>query len=181
MTPHNRKHRVLPMALYAGFALVGAAPGLAGTQPRPFVLTAYGAEPGGRDLLAGRCRTALRRLRARGSAASDQGAFNTNSCVAFEMTQHLRAAQSACGAAVLAAKSARLDAAPWSGTSRISANRDLAAAYADRAVLGWLGGNRRDARADLVKARALAPEAEFVRRNVAALKSHPLQAQVHGS
>ena len=179
MTPHCRKHRALPLALYAGFALAGSAAARAGTQPHPFVLTAYGAGPGGRDLLAGRYPAALRRLRARGGAAPDPRAFSANSCVAFEMTQHLRAAQSACDAAVLAAESARLDAAPWSGSSRISANRALATVCADRAVLGWLRGERRGARADLAKAQALAPQAGFVRRNVAALKSHPLQA--HGS
>ncbi len=181
MRPHSRTHRALPLALYAGFALAGSAAALAGTQPHPFVLTAYGAGPGGRDLLAGRYPAALRRLRARGGAGPDPKAFSANSCVAFEMTQHLRAAQSACDAAVLAADRARLDAGPRSGSSRISANRALAAAYADRAVLGWLRGDRHGARADLARAQALAPQAEFVRRNIAALKSHPLRAQAHGS
>ena len=181
MTPHSRKNRALPLALYAGFALASSAAALAGTRRHPFVLTAYGAGPGGRDLLAGRYPAALRQLRARGSAPRDPRAFSANRCVAFEMTQHLRAAQSACDTAVLAARSARLDAAPRSGSSRISADRALAAAYSDRAVLGWLRGDPRGARADLARAQALAPQARFVLRNVAALKSHPLQAQAHGS
>ena len=103
MTPHSRENRALPLALYAGFALASSAAALAGTQRHPFVLTAYGAGPGGRDLLAGRYPAALRQLRARGSAPRDPRAFSANRCVAFEMTQHLRAAQSACDTAVLAA------------------------------------------------------------------------------
>jgi len=48
----------------------------------------------------------------------------------------------------------------------------LALAYSNRAVMFWLSNDDVAAGKDLARAQALSPRAEFVARNVAALKIH---------
>ena len=69
-----------------------------------------------------------------------------------------------------------------SSAARVSgADRSLAAAYADRAVLRWLSGDRRGARAGLARAQVLAPQAGFVVKDLSALRSHPPEEHASGS
>lgn len=168
------------MALYAAVTLTISTAALASTQAQPFVLSAYGAAAGGEDLLAGRYPAALRQLQTRAGSTPDPTARSANDCVAFEMTQHKHAAQTACDAAVRAATDARLEAAPSSGFAMVRADRALAAAYCNQAVARWLSGDQRGARAALERARLLAPQARFVLSNLAALQSHALEENTHG-
>lgn len=181
MTSHGRKLRTLPLALYAVMSLASSTAAWADAQPHPFVLTAYGSAPGGQDLLTGRYPAALQQLRASGHAPLDAAAVSANNCVALAMTRRWDAAQSACDAAVREARDARLSAAPWSAAGANSKDRAIAAAYSDRAVLRWMSGNARGARADLDEARVFAPQAGFVVRNVRALRAQALKKVTHGS
>ncbi len=73
MTPHSRRFRVLPMALYAGLALATSTDAFARPQTHPFVLGAHGAAPGGPDLFPGCHPAALRQMQtcAREAQAQD--------------------------------------------------------------------------------------------------------------
>jgi hypothetical protein len=75
----------------------------------------------------------------------------------------------------------RLAGAPWRAASASGADRALAAAHADRAVLRWLSGDPRGARADLARAQGLAPQAGFVVNDLSALRSHPPEELASGS
>ena len=181
MTSHSRKLRVLSLALYAAMSLASTTAAWADSQPQPFVLTAYGSAPGGRDLLHGRYPAAIEQLRVDGTDTLEPAAVSANSCVAFAMTQRWHAAQDACNAAVRDARSARSGAAPWRESATISTDRAVAAAYADRAVMRWMDGDAHGAHVDLERARTFAPQARFVVRNVRALRAHPNAVLAHGS
>ena len=64
----------------------------------------------------------------------------------------------------------------------MSADDYLAVAYANRAVMHWLSSEDAAARQDLAQAQELAPGADFVDRNLVALKEHAelAQAKTHG-
>jgi len=181
MTSHSRKLRALSLVLYAGLSLASTTAAWADVQAQPFVLTAYGSAPGGKDLLRGHYPAAVQQLRSDGRHALEPAAVSANSCVAFAMTQRWRAAQDACDAAVRDARDVRLGAAPWTESATISTDRALAAAYSDRAVMRWMAGDAQGAHADLERARTFAPQAGFVLRNVRALRAHPSAVHAHGS
>ncbi len=181
MLSHHRTLSTLSLALCVGISLAAPAAARAATQYHPFVLTAYGAGPGGQDLLAGRYPAAARQLRVHGDTQDDPTKFNANSCVAWTMTQHWQDAHVACDAAVRSAAQRRLESEPWSTSSASGADRALAAAYADRAVLRWLSGDARGAQADLASAHWLAPQAGFVVDDLSALRSHPPEEHASGS
>jgi hypothetical protein len=181
MTSRSRKLHVLPLVLYAAMSLASTTSAWADAQPQPFVLTAYGSAPGGEDLLNGRYPAAVQQLRVNGSHALQPAAVSANSCVAYAMTLHWRAAQGACNAAVRDARNARLAAAPWTESATISTDRALAAAYSDRAVMRWMAGDAHGAHADLERARSFAPQAGFVLKNVRALRAHRSEMHANGS
>ena len=73
MTPHNRRSRVLPMALYAGLALATSTDAFAHPQTHPVVPGVHGAASGGPDLFPGRHTAALRQMQTRGRAGQSTG------------------------------------------------------------------------------------------------------------
>lgn len=152
----------VPRALGAGLALLlASASALAGDAQR-FVFTAYSDAAGGADVVAGRYHAALAQLKIYPRMTDlDAAATNTNRCVAYSMTLQWRAARTACDAAVRA-----------SDEQPMRSGNSLAVAYANRAVMFWLSNDDVAAGKDLARAQALSPHAQFVARNVAALRIH---------
>lgn len=167
MTSHCNKHRVAPLSAYAA---------LDDAQQSRFVMSAPGAASGGRDLLSGPHPCAPRQSRTQRVSRLDLRSLADNSCVTLAMTPRWRAAQSACDAAARIAS-----IASWSDSISINAQRAETAAHTNRPVLHWLRADARAARADLGKARALAPQAGFVITHFAALRSHRTDTRAGGS
>jgi hypothetical protein len=130
---------------------------------------AYVDAAGGSALESGEYATAARTLKQMLAwTAVDPGALETNRCVAYTVTRQLPAARVACDAAVREAQSERsgfLAATVWN-----TGAYDTALAYSNRAVLEWLSGDKAAAERDLVRARALAPGADFVAHNLSAVR-----------
>lgn len=144
----------LAFALMSGAALADVA--------HPFVFTAYTDATGGANVAAGRYRAALKDLNSPPEAMElDSSAIDSNRCVAYSMTLQWREARAACDAAVHAA----------------SEDQSLAVAYANRAVMYWLLEDAAAARKDLARAQEFSPNADFVARNIVALKAHVEVAQ----
>jgi hypothetical protein len=169
-----RRSRVIGAGL--ALALVSAAALADGAHP--FVFTAYSDAAGGADVVAGRYRAALQELKSRPEAMElDSSAIDSNRCVAYSMTLQWREARMACDAAVRAASEHRnLPPAWWSGLP-VPDDDSVAVAYANRAVMYWLLDDDAAARKDLTKAQELSPQADFVARNLVALKAHVEVAQ----
>jgi hypothetical protein len=158
-------------ALLAGSTAYGAAP------LHSFELTAFSNTTAGTSLVHGHFETALAQL-AVDAHTLERESVSTNRCVAYTAMRELQAAHEACDDAVHDAQR-ELTALPVPMTWARSDYRDyLAVAYSNRAVLNWLLNDNAAARADLEKAAALSPKAEFVVRNITALQSHNAVAQV---
>jgi Flp pilus assembly protein TadD len=144
----------------------------AADTPDPFVLVAYSNRAGGSPLADGDFSAATRALtRVAVRNPLDPVAVATNRCVAYAMTRQLSAARLACDAAVEDA--ARADAGSVvSQRDPRASNATAALAYSNRAVLDWLSARPDAAQQDLARARALAPQADFVRHNLAAMQGH---------
>ena len=142
----------------------------AADKPDAFVLVAYSNRAGGTQIANGEYLSATRVTRA--GVAGDPGALATNHCVAFAMSEQLAQAQLACDSAVEAASSEQAELPSWNPRGRAHAAISQAVAYSNRAVLRWLNADAQGARQDLARARALAPQANFVLRNINAMQSH---------
>jgi hypothetical protein len=158
-------------------ALLAGSTAYAADDARTFELTAFSNTAAGDSLVKGEYSLAVQQLNIDAhSRASDS--VNTNRCVALTVTHQLQAAHAACDAAV---RDARHQLTNLSSTELWARNtyRDyLAVAYSNRAVVNWLTNDSTAAQADLQKAAAAAPKAEFVARNLTALQSHAAVAQV---
>lgn len=165
-------------ALGAGVALaLASTAALAGGTHR-FVFTAFSDAIGGEEVVAGRYNAALDELKnVPNTGQIDRPAVDTNRCVAYSMTLHWQQARAACDAAVRAAVAQQMSPPVWWGWLHTSADDYLAVAYANRAVMHWLSSEDAAAREDLAKAQELSPAAEFVARNLVALKMHTEVAQ----
>ena len=159
-----------------GLALLAAgAGGAAAADPAdPFVLVAYSNRSGGEKLSSGDYGNAAQTLYTQTSAGatSDPEALSTNRCVAYAMTRQLERAHRACDEAVRQAQGAEGVLALWNPQMRSQSDEAQAVAYSNRAVLHWLDADLDAAQADLARARALAPEATFVQRNLQAMQLH---------
>ena len=165
-------------ALGAGLALMLMSGAALADRAHQFVFTAYSDGAGGADVIAGRYRAALEELKGSpGSMEFDSSASNTNRCVAYSMTLRWQEARAACDAAVRAAKEQQNMTPSWLVWNRGALDEELALAYANRAVLHWLSHEEVAAQQDLATARDLAPQADFVARNVAALEMRATVAQ----
>ncbi len=165
--------RAVRLGLVASMLLAGAAHA-EGTSAK-FVLTAYTNGAGGTDLVAGDYQTALAALTKpkRKLAVRDPLTTSTNLCVAYTMTKQWEMARTACDEAITEAKHERLRSPAWTYSTRLKQNSYVALAYSNRAVLNWLSNNSAGAEQDLSSAAAYAPKADFVARNLAALRSAP--------
>jgi hypothetical protein len=156
---------VLALTLVSGAAVAG--------EEHRFVFTAYSDAAGGADVMAGHYRAALEQLASRpGTTEPNSSATNTNRCVAYSMTLQWHEARAACDAAVRAAREEQSISPAWWTLAPPRDNDYLALAYANRAVMYWLSQDDAAAQKDLAHAQELSPRADFVARNVVALKVH---------
>jgi hypothetical protein len=169
---HYRKHSAfVSAALLGAVTTLGVAATAQAMEPAPFTFTAYSNGAGGGALASGEYDTAAKALTERiPYLTTERGALDTNRCVAYAMTRQFPAARAACDAAI---KDARLERVTFSlfGTEK-GRRYDAASAYSNRAVLEWLLGDGAAAEQDLAEAERLAPEANFVVRNLTALHKH---------
>jgi hypothetical protein len=143
----------------------------ADSSNRTLVLSVYADVAAGDTVLAGDYATAIKKIKSHGSYDNiGTVAAATNLCVAYTMVHEWETAQSKCDAAVTSARLSDADDVFDFGASR---NRRLATAYSNRAVLHWLQRRSDKARADLTRARSLAPRLEFVDSNWTALNLQP--------
>jgi tetratricopeptide (TPR) repeat protein len=154
------------------------------TAHTPLVLTAYENGAGGESLMAGKYTEALAEIaKAKPQDSLSMSAKATNLCVAYVATKQITEAKSACDMALRLAKSDRLSSNRYSpGSAR--ENAYLAVAYANRAVVSVLARDSEKAKSDLARAQVLAPRADFVVKNVAAVsnpRSTIAQAEIRPS
>jgi hypothetical protein len=140
----------------------------------PFMFVAYSNRAGGAKLATGDYANAAQAVlgQAASMSASDPQALDTNRCVAYTMTQQLAKARRACDAAVADAHRADDTMLSFTRQTQRQSAAAAAVAYSNRAVMHWLDADMAAAGADLAKAQALAPQASFVVRNLAALQAH---------
>lgn len=177
----NSVHR--SRALGAGFALALASTAALADGAHRFVFTAFSDAAGGDEVVAGSYSAALDELQSASSSGQlDRSAIDTNRCVAYSMTLRWQEARTACDAAVREATAQRKRPPAWWSWMHTSADDYLAVAYANRAVMHWLSSDDAAAREDLDEAQELSPGADFVARNLVALKAHAelAQAKAHG-
>ena len=169
---HNRSVATNVALLIAATLAVTTGAQAAETAHTPMVLTAYSNGAGGPSLLKGDYTDALAQIQhykpqVMMLAASAKA---TNLCVAYAATKQLTEAKGACNAALRQAKYDRLTASRFtSGASQ--ENTCVAMAYANRAVVHMLAKDEASAKADLERAKVLAPNADFVAKNVVAVAS----------
>jgi hypothetical protein len=181
MSSQSRNSRTPLRALRLGVAaalLIGSA-AQATDQPHSFVLTAYSNGAGGEDLVAGNYDEAIKELGQHSLDLSlDASTVSTNRCVAFAVTKQWSAARAACDQAVRDAQQDKASLPAWMSWARKRHNDYVAIAYSNRAVLHWLSDDSVNAERDLAKAQGLSPKADFVGRNLAALRTRNTVAQV---
>ncbi|HVO45214.1 MAG TPA: hypothetical protein VMT29_02655 [Steroidobacteraceae bacterium] len=152
-------------------ALLACTAVQAGVGPDKLVLTAYSNVQGGPQLLSGAYMAALEDLGPRGNPVSrDPTSISNNLCVAYTVTHQWETARAACDKAVKTAVQERLNAPSYMVWSRKSQDEYIAVALSNRAILHWLSAEPAAAHGDMQRAAALSPRAEFVTRNLTALK-----------
>ncbi len=182
MLSQNRHKRSVAKSvslLVASTLIVASGAQAAETAHTPFVLTAYSNGIGGKSLLSGNYAAALveiQNFHAQQMVAVSAKANNL--CVAYTALKQLTEAKSACTAALRSAREDKLSSSRFSPGSS-EENAYIAIAYTNRAVVHMLAHDSSSAKADLERAAALAPRAEFVSRNLAAAEtSHNTIAQL---
>lgn len=154
----------------AASSILSIAAAQAAETSTPMVLTAYVNAAGGESALKGKFDEALLEIRRDHSLNSDYSAKLTNLCVTYAAKKQLTQAMHACDSAVQAARSDRMSAQRYpAGTVR--ENGYVAIAYTNRAVVHMLAKDSESAKLDLARAKSLAPSAEFVSKNLAAVES----------
>ena len=174
----HKPYRILGLAAAVSLLLGSAVQAADGAHN--FVLTAYSNGVGGADLVSGNYAAASEALH-HGSAPSglDASATSSNRCVALTMTKQWDSAHIACDQAVRDAQQERAMLPSYQYWARKAKNDYLALALANRAVLHWMASDSSAAANDLKRAEGLAPKADFVTRNRAALEySHTEVARV---
>lgn len=144
-------------------------------QPgRGFVLTAYSDAVGGERLLAGHYSAALVQIRgAKNGTAGTAVVKTTNACVAYAILGKLTEARAACDAAVAAATLERSHATGVVSKSRADEDSSVAIAYSNRAIVRSLSHQAVSSAEDLAEAHSLAPQSDYVVRNIAAFRQVP--------
>jgi hypothetical protein len=159
------------LAIAAASILSAAAAHAADVTAPKLVLTAYINGVGGEEVMDGKFDAALTEIKRNRAVSSDAyTAKITNQCVAYTATKQLPQAMSACDEALRAAKHDRLGALRFSSGSSIQ-NGYLAIAYANRAVVQMMSKNPEAAKSDMAHAKSLAPDAEFVSKNLLAMET----------
>jgi hypothetical protein len=157
--------------LIAVSSILSVAAAQADTASQKLVLTAYSNGSGGESLMSGKYADAFKEIeKERTISSSAYTAKLNNLCVAYAATKQLTEAKSMCTAALKAAKYDRISSQRYSPGS-LRENAYVAIAYTNRAVVHMLTKNTAGASEDLARAKALAPTADFVAKNLAAVQS----------
>jgi Flp pilus assembly protein TadD len=145
-----------------------------------FIVSVYSNGRGSQNLLSGHYDAALAQIETpQGLDEASRFEAATNLCVAHMMAGRFDYARTACDAAVKSARAAAMTTPNWGPPAGGAHQKDVAVAYANRAVLHWLTDDAQSAANDLAQAKRLSPKADFVTRNVTALQSsHSAIAQV---
>jgi hypothetical protein len=176
MSSQSRNSRKATQALKLALAtaLLGGSAAYAADASH-FELTAFSNTAAGYSLVHGDYDLALRQVDFDAHSLESESAI-TNRCVALTVTRKFQEAHTTCDAAVRAAQ-AEITGLPVSMSwARRDYREYLAVAYSNRAVLNWALNDVTAAQADLKKAQAVAPKAEFVAKNLTALQSHNANA-----
>jgi hypothetical protein len=174
---HNSR-RTQTLVLGISATLLGALGHAAGAAP--FTLAAYSDALGGREILGGDYKAALRKIDAQTHLSPvDVAPVTANRCVALTLTAQWPAAQAACDAAVEAAEAGRTPRRTME--EHVLQNEAIAIAYTNRSVLKWLTADAKAAAQDLEHARSLHAELDVVSRNVTALGAHSTVTQVRSA
>jgi len=159
----------IPFSALAIFSAV-AANAADVTAPK-LMLTAYINGAGGESVMAGKYDEALTEIKRDRAASSDAyTAKITNQCVTYTVMKQIPQAMSACDEALRAAKYDRLSALRFAPGSAIQ-NSYVAIAYTNRAVVHMMAKDIEGAKSDLARAKSLAPDAEFVSKNLLAMET----------
>jgi hypothetical protein len=172
MKTHTRKaSATAATVLLATLSLAGAA-AQAADEKIPFVLTAYINGAGGESLIAGNYDAALSEVQRSRHNTLLASTYQTNLCVAQTALRHWNEARVACDAAIKdAVRNKPRGFANGSLSEANLHNTYIAIAYSNRAVVNWLSKEAVAAAEDLAKAHKLAPQADFVARNMTAFKA----------
>lgn len=137
----------------------------------PLVLTAYVNGVGGENIIGGKLDQALAEIKnTRTRTSVEYTAMMNNLCVIYAAKKQITEATSACSSAVKLAKYDRVASQRYApGSSR--ENAYVAIAYANRAVTHLMANNKAAAEEDLARAKALAPSADFVAKNLLAAQN----------
>lgn len=164
----TQKRHTGKLAIAATSILSAVAAHAADVTAPKLVLTAYVNGVGGEAVMAGQLDAALTEIKKNRNVSSDQyTAKLTNECVVYTAMKQLTQAKSTCDEALRSAKHDRMGALRYSGSN--IQNEYLAIAYANRAVVQALQKNPDAAKDDISHAKSLAPDAEFVSKNLIAL------------
>jgi len=150
-----------PIAVLASALSLGNAQ--AQTSGNTLIMSVYLDTVGGDSLIAGNYDKAISEIERR-SPSDNLGslAAATNLCVAYTMTHQWEQAKSRCDAAIAGARVSDADGVFDFGVGR---EKRLATAYSNRAVFNWLHNQKKEAVADLSKARSRGSKLEFVAQN----------------
>lgn len=133
------------------------------------VLASFTDAAGGESLVRGNTERDMEQVYAQKATTSPN--VLTNRCVAHTVQRQWTDARSACDAAVEGALRKR--GAAFGHTGFNPADREVSAAYSNRAVLNWLLNDEAAAQNDLAKARGFDPRAGYVQRNWEAADRQP--------
>jgi hypothetical protein len=171
-----RRKLASKITLLAVVAL-SASPWTRAESGQGYVLAAYSDAAGGQQLLSGQYSAALVSIHSdKGTSASMDAVRHTNACVAFAMMRKLNAARTACDAAVVAATADRSHAKGVVSRSRSQEDSAVAIAYSNRAIVHSLLHEAVGFTEDLAEANSLAPQSDFVVRNIAVFKQVPVRS-----
>jgi hypothetical protein len=155
----------LRVALLAGMCAAAAAQ--AAEPSGKAVLSGYSDGVAGASLMAGDYSRVIAELGWRGSVyRSDALSASTNLCVAYVMAHEWQKADAICDEALDVAR--QDEPGPLLFDQALKAQH-VAVAYSNRAVLRWLESRPEGVAHDLARARAWAPDAEFVAHNAAVM------------
>jgi hypothetical protein len=167
----NSREPLRVLGLAAAVSLLLGSAAQAGEQSHNFVLTAYSNGKGGPDLVSGNYAAADKVLHYRTSLSAFDGSTSSNNrCVALAMTKQWDAARAACDEAVRDAEHEKASLPSYQYWARKMENDYVAVALSNRAVFHWMSADSAAAAADLKRAAALSPNADFVARNKSALE-----------
>jgi hypothetical protein len=172
----NKLPRVTAVTKVSSFVITALCVSVA-THAEPgqgYILTAYSDAAGGEQLLSGQYSVALVRLRSvKDDTVSSEAFKKTNVCVAYAIMRKLKEARVACDAAVTAATADRSHSQGLVSKSRMQEDSAIAIAYSNRAIVRSLFNEAVGSAEDLAEAHTLAPQSEYVVRNIAAFKQKP--------